>query len=189
MSQQEVDDVRRALRMLSDILPGKVKAYGAAHNRQPGMWHSILADYRQPDGNYLLPHALIGHLPRITRVFDRMCRIVANPEQDLLGEDPWLDAAGDCIAGAAMGVRRRPFDARGPLPPDSDLPVTVAGRQLLTCKAGHTWEAHLGADCAECAEVATDEEVAATQQADTEREGMVRDYERYTHGVPEDPDA
>ena len=124
MSKQEVEDVRQIVDSLAAFLPGKVEAYGAAHNRQPGMWHSILADYRQPDGSYLLPHALIKHLPRITRVFDRMCRIVANPGTDLLGENPWLDAAGDCIAGAAMDVKLRPFDARGPLPPDA-VPYTI----------------------------------------------------------------
>lgn len=171
MSDSEVEDVRQIVQDLAGFLPGKVEAYGAAHNRQPGMWHSILADYRQPNGSYLLPYALIKHLPRITRVFDRMCRIVASPEKDPLGEDPWLDAAGDCIAGAAMGINRRPFDARGPLPPDYDLPVTIAGRQLLACQAGHTWEAYLGADCTECVEPPGTPGHNAS------------------HGAPEDPDA
>ena len=122
MSKREVEDVKKILRDLFESLPDKVVAYGAAHNRQPGMWHALLADYRQPDGSYLLPHALIGYLPRITRVFDRMCRIAHHPEADPMNEDPWLDAAGDCIAGAAMGVGRRPFDARGPLPVAPDKP-------------------------------------------------------------------
>ena len=127
------EDVETILKQLTDMLPGKVDAYGAAQNIPPKLWQAMLEQYRWTSGDttlpttdgtfklcrgdYVLPAALLPHIPRITRILDRLCRIVASPEGDPMGEDPYLDAAGDCIAGAAMRLhlQRHPFDARGPL--------------------------------------------------------------------------
>lgn len=109
----KADAVKQAAELLADFLPGKVMAYGAAHDIQPGIWAAMLAQYRTDRGTYDVPTALFdkGHVPRITRVLDRLIRIVSNPDIDPLGENPWMDSAGDSIAGMVMqGVAPRATD-------------------------------------------------------------------------------
>lgn len=113
--EPKAEAVRKAAEHLAGFLPGKVMAYGAAHDIQPGIWAAMLAQYRDKDGNYVVPAALFdkGHVPRITRVLDRLIRIVSNPAIDPMGENPWLDAAGDCIAGMVMqGVGQPPVEVK-----------------------------------------------------------------------------
>lgn len=96
--------ILEALEKLTELLPQKVRAYGDAHSLQLALWDVMLKQYLDPESGtqYIIPRALIAHLARITRLMDRVLRIVANPEVDPMGEDPWTDAAGDCVAGMAM---------------------------------------------------------------------------------------
>lgn len=86
---------------LAELLYRKQRAYGDSGRIANGLWEARLAQYLTPDGaHYLLPRGLMRHLPRITRVDDRINRLVSNPDGDLLGESPWRDMAGDAIIGA-----------------------------------------------------------------------------------------
>jgi hypothetical protein len=100
--QGEAKDLRDAARALGDLLHEKCLAYGAAHNRQLGVWTEMLRPYDNGDGTYTIPASLVAHMPRLTRVLDRILRIVANPDGDRMGEDPWRDLAGDALAGVVM---------------------------------------------------------------------------------------
>lgn len=100
------DDVIKVIDKLRNMLPGKVSAYGAAHLQQARIWPILLEDYRQPNGSYVLPASVVRDMPRLTRCLDRVCRITAaGGGGDPLGENPWLDLAGDAIAGMATVMR------------------------------------------------------------------------------------
>lgn len=86
---------------LHGFLPGKVKAYGAAHEIQPRLWRILLEPYRNGSA-YQIPAHIVREIPRLTRCLDRVLRIVNAPDDgDPHGEHPWLDLAGDAIAGEA----------------------------------------------------------------------------------------
>lgn len=103
--QFEADHLRKTAYALGDLLYEKCLAYGGAHNRQTDIWAAVLKQYEEErDGQavYVIPDALIYHMPRLTRIFDRIMRIVSNPKADAMGEDPWRDLAGDALAGCVM---------------------------------------------------------------------------------------
>lgn len=108
--EREAQELRAAAHALGDLLAEKCQAYGSAHNRQAAIWEALLAPYRKGDV-YVFPAALMYHVPRLTRIFDRVLRIVANPTADRMGEDPWRDLAGDALAGVVMP---KPARADGP---------------------------------------------------------------------------
>ncbi len=86
-----------------------VRAYGAAHEIQPTIWRILLAPYRN-GSVYQIPSHIVREIPRLTRCLDRILRIVnATDDGDVHGEHPWLDLAGDAIAGEA--TRRAYLDA------------------------------------------------------------------------------
>ncbi len=94
--------VAAVIRKLAAFLPEKVHAYGAAHEVQPHLWRILLAPYRN-GSTYQIPSHIVMQIPRLTRCLDRVLRIVNAPaEGDLMGESPWLDLAGDAIAGQAF---------------------------------------------------------------------------------------
>lgn len=95
--------VEQVIRRLKSMLPGKVRAYGAAHELQPRLLGIMLEQYREPgSAQYNVPSHIWQQIPRVTRCLDRIIRIMSAPaEGDLLGESPWLDLAGDAIAGQA----------------------------------------------------------------------------------------
>lgn len=114
INRQAAEDIEDVLNKLYGMLPDKVRAYGAAHNIQGPVMAALLEQYqahgvdvvgrKDMEPLYIIPRALIddGHLARITRVVDRICRVVSNPVADVHGESPWLDMAGDAVAGEAM---------------------------------------------------------------------------------------
>jgi len=117
--------VENVLRRLTEMLPGKVDAYGAAHELQPRLLAILLEQYRQERGaglhGYQLPSHVAAQIPRVTRCLDRIIRIMSAPAAgDLLGESPWLDLAGDAIAGQATADLAAETDkvmSTGPMPP------------------------------------------------------------------------
>lgn len=129
-AEEEANRIRSIVRYLAQLLPDKARAYGDAHSRQLALWQLLLAPYQQGDGSYHIPAAMLDHIPRLTRVFDRVFRIVDNPEEDYLGETPWLDMAGDAIAGVSM-----PRTGKGKL---------SLGELLPTCQETPGCEARAG---------------------------------------------
>tara|TARA_Y100000004_G_C8860330_1_gene388774 strand:- start:183 stop:644 length:462 start_codon:yes stop_codon:yes gene_type:complete len=102
--EREVEALRKAAEQLGELLPEKARAYGGAHNRQAGVWEALLEPFKTADGQkYLIPRGAIFVLPRVTRIIDRLCRIIAGANTpDAMGEEPWLDLAGDALAGMVM---------------------------------------------------------------------------------------
>lgn len=116
--QEGAEQARAVGREIADLVHSKQLAYGDASGVQHEIWKVLLEQYeasgldligshlyqRYPNGEdvYVIPRALMDHIPRLTRVFDRICRIVSNPAQDRMGEDPWRDLAGDAICGVVM---------------------------------------------------------------------------------------
>lgn len=165
--EQRAEALRAAAYSLGDLLAEKAAAYGNAQDMQRGLWRTLLEPYRasvMDGGGYLLPPELIDHIPRLTRVFDRICRIVSNPAGDRMGEDPWRDLAGDAVAGIVMprtcpdpGCERAAghdgphgyFDSRGIRRWDGDTEkLTVGGDDWLSelrADAVAGLEANLGA--------------------------------------------
>lgn len=114
-NKSAADAARQAGYEVADMVHEKQLAYGDAASLQRGLWQVLLAQYEVDDGphaggTYTIPAALFDHVPRLTRVFDRVARLVANPEKDALGEDPWRDMAGDCIVGIIMPRTPVPAD-------------------------------------------------------------------------------
>lgn len=106
-NEERAEALRTAGHQLGDMLAQKAAAYGNAQDAQRALWRVLLEPYAAHDVNdrvshYRLPPELLDHVPRLTRVLDRICRIVANPSQDRMGEDTWKDLAGDAIAGMVM---------------------------------------------------------------------------------------
>jgi hypothetical protein len=130
-NEEAAEAAREAANGLGDLLYRKQLAYGNSGAIALPVWEARLAQYRvdlllpsvtphdmvagiiaqhpREASFYVLPASLIAHIPRLTRVDDRVNRIISNPAADLLGEDPWLDMAGDAIIGHIMprvAVRR-----------------------------------------------------------------------------------
>lgn len=87
---------------VADMVYEKQLAYGDAASMQRGLWCVLLKQYEQGDGTYRVPQSLFDHVPRLTRVFDRIARLVSNPGADRAGEDPWRDLTGDAMVGMVM---------------------------------------------------------------------------------------
>ena len=93
--------IEKVLMQLNEMLPEKVEAYGVAHELQPHLLAILLERY-EGAGLHHIPVHITAQIPRITRCLDRIIRIMSAPSAgDLLGESPWLDLAGDAIAGQA----------------------------------------------------------------------------------------
>jgi hypothetical protein len=103
-SRRHAAAAERINRVIMDIrtfLPDKTHAYGAAHEVQPRLWALLLEPYRCGSA-YQIPAHIVREIPRLTRCLDRVLRIVNAPDEgDLHGEHPWMDLAGDAIAGEA----------------------------------------------------------------------------------------
>lgn len=128
-NEDRAEAARHKARDIGDMLYEKQMAYGDSGAMALAIWQARLKQYINPEGtHYNIPVELIAHIPRLTRVDDRIARIVSNPAGDRLGEDPWVDLAGDAVIGAIMPRLNEEADVG--LPPDPcwfHHPVT--GRQ------------------------------------------------------------
>lgn len=107
---------QEAAESLGRTLHEKQLAYGDAGAMNLRIWEARLAQYLSRDGRtYKIPRALLAHIGRLTRVDDRIARIVSNPSGDRMGEDPWRDLAGDAIIGHIMPRLEEDKDPR-PIP-------------------------------------------------------------------------
>ncbi len=124
--------VNRVIMDLKQFLPDKVRAYGAAHEVQPSIWRLLLAPYRN-GSVYQIPSHIVREIPRLTRCLDRILRIVNAPDEgDLHGEHPWLDLAGDAVAGEA--TRRAYLDADKIMAGAGSGPHVVIADKVLETK-------------------------------------------------------
>lgn len=145
--KQGAEAARDAGRKVADLVYEKQLAYGDASGIQHQIWQALLAQYRVTEqlygleadaatgDHYYMPVELMDHIPRLTRVFDRICRIVSNPAQDRMGEDPWHDLAGDAICGMVM-----PRTTQGE-PQKPKVAITISTRYSDYCFEGHIREA------------------------------------------------
>lgn len=122
-NEERAEAARTMAREIGDVLYEKQLAYGDSGAIALPVWQARLAQYMlerdSPNWNfqdvlrimdahpqeqvfYILPGSLIAHIPRLTRVDDRINRLVSNPAGDRMGEDPWRDMAGDAVIGAIM---------------------------------------------------------------------------------------
>lgn len=148
--QEGARRAREAGYEVAELVYDKQLAYGDAASIQRGLWGVLLEQYKhgharleedRPGEVYEIPVALIDHIPRLTRVFDRIARLVSNPGQDALGEDPWVDLAGDAIVGIIMPRAEPPQDN----PDIADLEAeAVAEKRLEPCPVRNP---ATGADC------------------------------------------
>lgn len=104
--QQGAETARQAGHDVGDLVYEKQLAYGDSSGLMHGFWHMALRQYKTVSENgaevYAIPVALVDHMPRLTRVLDRVFRLVGNPTADRMGEDPWRDLAGDAVCGIVM---------------------------------------------------------------------------------------
>lgn len=82
----------------------KALAYGKDALQKSGdLLRHFLKNYKQPDGSYLIPNDLIGHICTQVRIMDKQSRIFNNPTADLMGENPYADIAGYAIQMSDRG--------------------------------------------------------------------------------------
>jgi len=102
---------RRTGEELAQLVGEKQMAYGDAAGLQAGLWKVLLAQFKVQEDTtyYAIPVGFMEYdVPRLTRVFDRIARIIARAKEgdDAMGESPWRDLAGDAIVGASVQARR-----------------------------------------------------------------------------------
>ena len=63
--------------------------------------------------HYLIPDNLLGHILTITRIDDKLNRIMTSPDGDGMGESPYQDIAGYGLLGARAQERTHPLTQKG----------------------------------------------------------------------------
>ncbi len=90
---------------IGEVVDKKQRAYGDSFGATLELWRTRLQCYDDGNGNgnYKIPHALIGHMLALIRIDDKIMRLVANPDGDLMDENPYQDIAGYAILSVARG--------------------------------------------------------------------------------------
>lgn len=84
------------------LVDEKQRAYGDSFGRAHRVLHELLMDYYDPDRDvYEVPRALLPHVLTVTRMVDKLFRVVTNPNGDRMGESPYRDIAGYAILAVA----------------------------------------------------------------------------------------
>jgi len=84
------------------LVDEKQRAYGDSFGRAHRLLHELLMDYYDPDRDvYEVPRSLIPHLRTITRMVNKLFRVVTNPAGDRMGESPYRDIAGYALLAVA----------------------------------------------------------------------------------------
>lgn len=89
---------RRAAHDLGDLLYQKQVAYGDARRKVFAILEILYADHRDENGNYVLSPSVLRDIVTLVRMGDRLSRL-ASHKKDPMGEDPFVDLAGDAIIG------------------------------------------------------------------------------------------
>jgi hypothetical protein len=126
---QGAEAARQAGLHVAQLVHDKQLAYGDASGLMFGFWHLALRKYLSMDDNgqqvYAIPVELVDHMPRLTRVMDRVFRIIGSPAVDRLGEDPWNDLAGDAVCGIVMPRSAVPTPPQPASPSPTPAPPTA----------------------------------------------------------------
>lgn len=89
------NDIRSIAAELGELVARKNQAYGDSISAVGIILQDMLDGYFDSESlTYRIPISLLDHLAAIVRVLDKLNRIVANPDGDLMQESPWLDIAG-----------------------------------------------------------------------------------------------
>jgi hypothetical protein len=84
------------------LVDEKQRAYGDSFGRAHRVLHELLADYYDEGREvYELPRTMLPHLLTITRILDKLFRVVTNPNGDRMGESPYRDIAGYALLAVA----------------------------------------------------------------------------------------
>lgn len=89
---------------LGKLVDSKQEAYGDSVQVQWEVTQVLLKQYETDDPveHYLIPKSLMQHLLLITRIGDKINRIVSNPDGDKMDESPYGDISGYGLLGKAM---------------------------------------------------------------------------------------
>lgn len=85
---------------LGALVDSKQEAYGDSFGRAHKVFEELLAEYRY-GSSYIIPKELLPHLLTLTRMVDKLFRVVKNPTGDRMGESPYRDIAGYALLAAA----------------------------------------------------------------------------------------
>jgi hypothetical protein len=91
-------------RELGALVDRKQLAYGNAVAQGHKVMDVLLEPYKIGD-NYVIPQELLLHLLLLTRMIDKINRIVNNPKQDQMEENTYNDLAGYSLLGSQMTSR------------------------------------------------------------------------------------
>lgn len=84
------------------LVDEKQRAYGDSFGRAHRVLQELLVDYYDPDRDvYEVPRALLPHMLTVTRMVDKLFRVVTNPTGDRMGESPYRDIAGYALLAVA----------------------------------------------------------------------------------------
>lgn len=98
---------------LGKLVDTKQEAYGDSVQLQWEVTQVLLKKYETDESgtHYLIPKSLMRHLLLITRIGDKINRIVSNPDGDKMGESPYGDIAGYGLLGNNMMSGSDEFDS------------------------------------------------------------------------------
>lgn len=85
---------------IGSMLDVKQEAYGDSFGRSHRIFEELLREYKH-DENYVIPKEMLPHLLTLTRMVDKLFRVVSNPKHDRMGESPYRDIAGYALLAAA----------------------------------------------------------------------------------------
>jgi len=79
---------------VAGLVDEKQEAYGNSVDKSQRIIAILMEDYKNEDGTYTIPEALIPHLLYQIRIIDKQNRVFSNPEHDLMDESPYQDILG-----------------------------------------------------------------------------------------------
>ena len=118
---------------IGKIVDKKQIAYGNSFGVTKRLWEIRLERYDDGTGHYRIPHALLSHMLELVRIDDKIMRIVANPDGDLMNENPKQDIAGYALLGMCADMDKERVDAFAGI--DLEEPPDETPYELATAAA------------------------------------------------------
>lgn len=94
-------------RSIGALVDEKQRAYGDSFGQALDVLKVYLRPYRNADGTYTIPEALLQHVLVQVRIIDKQFRIFTHPGGDAGGESPYRDLAGYSILAEARYGKRK----------------------------------------------------------------------------------
>ncbi len=86
-------------REIGKLVDQKQLAYGDSTRVCTEVLKVFLQRYKNEDSTYTIPESLLHHIFLQVRIIDKQGRIFANPDGDLMGENPYADLTGYSLLG------------------------------------------------------------------------------------------